>query len=233
MSDTEHLLERISFEVDADQLMRKVRMETEDGFADEIQQLAEEARRIAVPKAMYRLAFFQAVGDDSLTIDGVELHSRVLRVNLSEANRLFAYVATCGRELEVWSRTKTDPLEQYWADAIKQLALGCAIQALNRDIVKRYRPGKTSTMAPGSLADWPIQQQRPLFRILGDVNGRVGVELSPSYLMIPNKSISGIRFPREESFESCLLCPRQDCPARRAPHDPALYEREYGDASLE
>ena len=88
-------------------------------------------------------------------------------------------------------------------------------------------PGKTATMAPGSLSNWPLPQQRPLFDVLGDVQGIIGVELSDSFLMTPNKSVSGVRFPTEEGFASCQLCPREGCPNRRAPYDQTLYERKY------
>ena len=45
--------------------------------------------------------------------------------------------------------------------------------------------------------------------------------------MVPTKSVSGILFPAEETFASCQLCPRDDCPNRRAPYDPELFERKY------
>jgi hypothetical protein len=82
-------------------------------------------------------------------------------------------------------------------------------------------------MSPGSLGEWPLSQQRPLFASLGDVAGAIGVRLSESLLMVPAKSVSGVCFPTEESFESCQLCPREDCPGRRAPYDETLYDRKY------
>ena len=222
-----HRLDPVRFELDPAPLLAKVRLEGDAGYRDEVARLLAEAGRLARPTALYRLAYPQLVDAERVIIGGVELRSRVLRVNLSAAQRVFVYVATCGPELDEWAHAKDDPLERYLAEAIKEAALGTAIRALNRDIQQRYRPGPTAAMAPGSLADWPIQQQRPLFAILGDVPGRIGVQLSPSYVMIPNKSVSGIRFPRQESFESCMLCPRPDCPNRRAPYDPGLYARRY------
>jgi hypothetical protein len=82
-------------------------------------------------------------------------------------------------------------------------------------------------MHPGSLQDWPVQEQGPLFALLGEAAPAIGVELTPSYLMVPTKSVSGIRFPLEESFESCQLCSRPNCPNRRAPYEEGLYERKY------
>jgi len=223
----EVLLDDIPFGLELPRLMKRVHVEAGSGFDDDLERLAEEARTLARPKVFYRLGFPELSGEDRVLIDGTELRSRVLRVNLEGAHRVFLYVATCGMELGKWAQTKEDMLERYWADAIKEMALGAAARALNEDLVERFRPGPTAAMSPGSLADWPIQQQGPLFAILGNPQETVGVQLSDRYLMIPNKSISGIRFPMEESFESCMLCPRPDCPGRRAPHDLELYDRKY------
>jgi len=38
--------------------------------------------------------------------------------------------------------------------------------------------------------------------------------------MIPNKSVSGLFFPTEVPFESCMVCRRPHCPGRKAPYDP-------------
>ena len=58
-----------------------------------------------------------------------------------------------------------------------------------------------------------------------DVEKLIGVRLTDSFLMVPMKSISGILFPTEVRFESCQLCPRKDCPGRRAPYDQALWSK--------
>ena len=82
-------------------------------------------------------------------------------------------------------------------------------------------------MNPGSLADWPLEEQRHLFRLLGEPRKAIGVELTESFLMVPIKSVSGLRFPSGAHYENCQLCPRDPCPGRRAPYDPDLYERRY------
>ena len=82
-------------------------------------------------------------------------------------------------------------------------------------------------MSPGSLKDWPIEEQRPLFEIIGDVEGTIGVRLSESLLMIPRKSVSGLFFSTDIRFQSCQLCPRKRCENRRARYDEGM-AREYG-----
>ena len=221
------VLDNMSFQLDLDLLMKRLRIKRESTYADDLKQIVSEAQAIARPKALYKVVFIESKGDDYVVIDGLTLTSRVLRVNLEQAHRVFPFVATCGTELEDWSNSMDDMLQRYWGDTIKEMALRSAIRDLNAHLVERYRPGRTSTMSPGSLADWPLQAQRALFAILGDPKDAIGVQLSDSLLMIPTKSVSGIRFPTEESFESCQLCPRESCPGRRAPYDKGLYDRRY------
>ena len=221
------ILDNIVFNMDAAELRRRLRIPDASRHAEQLRPLLLEAQSVARPKALYRVAFIDSKGEDTVIVEGTTLTSRVLRVNLDKAHRVFVYVATCGTELEEWSKSVRGMLERFWADTIKEMALHSAIGALNNDIKDRYRPGSTATMSPGSLEDWPIEQQRPLFAILGDAAEAIGVCLTDSLLMVPTKSVSGIRFPTEESFESCQLCPRENCPGRRAPFEEGLYERKY------
>jgi hypothetical protein len=223
----EVILDNIPFELDLVSLMKKLRLKQGESYADKLKRLASDAQAMAKPKALYRVAFIEAKGDDYVVIDGVKLTSRVLRVNLEQAHRVFPFVATCGMELEDWSSSIDDMLYRYWADTIKEMALRSAIQAMGEHLVENYQPGRTSSMSPGSLGDWPIREQRTLFAILRNPKDAIGVQLTDSLLMTPVKSVSGIRFPTDVNFESCQLCPRQDCPGRRAPYDKELYDSRY------
>jgi hypothetical protein len=107
------------------------------------------------------------------------------------------------------------------------MALRSAMQTLSEHLEARFRPGHLSRMNPGSLTDWPIQEQRKLFALLGNPKDAIGVELTKSLIMVPLKSVSGISFPAEVDFASCQLCPRENCPGRRAPYDETLYDRKY------
>jgi hypothetical protein len=221
------VLENIPFRVDFDRLARKLHVREGSGLLEDLRQMVSDAEAAANPRAMSRVAYVDSKGDDTVVIDGITFESRVLRVNVDQAHRVFPYVATCGRELEQWSKSVGDMLQTFWADGIKEMAVRTAAQAMTSCLRDTFQLGRTAAMAPGSLGDWPIQQQRPLFKLLGDVTGAVGVELSSTFLMIPAKSVSGILFPTEARFESCQLCPRPTCPGRRAPYDKDLYDKRY------
>ncbi len=225
---TNYILEHIPFHPDFDELVKTVRLKPGSPMLDDLRQMAEQAQALANPKVVYRVALVEASGDRSVNIDQGEFSSRVLRVNLEKVHRAFPFVATCGRELKVWADTHQDILQRFWADAIMEQALFAAIQELDRRLEERYQPGPMSSMNPGSLEDWPITQQKPLFALFGDTCAQIGVELTESMLMIPAKSVSGVLFPSKEGFvASCQLCPREVCPNRRAPYDPALFDQKY------
>ena len=221
------ILDSIPFHTDREALGRRLRLSPESEQWPEVMALVEHAEAIGRPKALYGVAYIDDRGDDYVVVDGERLVSRVLRVNVGDAHRVFPYTATCGMELEAWGEALDDVLQSYWSEAIREAALRSATVALMEHLNATFAPGKTSTMNPGSLADWPLQQQRPLFRVLGDAEGMVGVRLLPSNLMVPSKTISGIRFATEQTFESCMLCPRPDCPGRRSPYDAQLNETRY------
>ena len=226
-----HVLERIPFAPDVPELLRQARVKPGSEMADELLEQAAVASQLARPKALYLVAYVTDRGEDYVEVEGHRFTSSVLRVNLEQAHRVFPYLATCGWELHQWAEGIADPLLRYWADVLKQLALLQALRALDEHIATVYAPGDTSAMNPGSLPDWPIEQQAVLFALLGAAARAIGVQLTASMLMIPNKSVSGIRFPTTEHFESCQLCPRENCPGRRAPFDSALSSTKYAAAS--
>jgi hypothetical protein len=82
-------------------------------------------------------------------------------------------------------------------------------------------------MTPGSLDDFPLSEQLGVFAMLGDPHTSIGVDLNDSYLMKPMKSVGGVMFSTQFDFESCQLCPREDCPNRRSPYQPELLTERY------
>ena len=219
------ILDAIPLQIELEQLSKQLRIKEGSGHLEKMKKLAEQAQAVGKPKAFYRMAYIDDRTDDRIKVNGVWLSSRILQVNLERAHRVFPFVATCGRELEEWSQSITDLLEKYWADAIKEMALRQAVKHLNEYLVENYRPGNLSRMNPGSLPDWPLPEQRPLFEILGEGPGAIGMQLTDHFLMLPIKSVSGIWFPTEVSFESCGLCPRENCRGRRAAYDPGLIKK--------
>lgn len=224
---TTHLLKSIPFEPDAAALKKRLHIRDNSESSSEFQPLLDQAVLIARPKAIFFAAYITSRGEDWIEIEGMRFSSRVLRVNTENVYRVFPYLATCGSELQQWADKIEDTLQRFWADVIMEAALFTALNEFDACMRDRYNPGHTASMNPGSLEDWPIQQQRVLFDLFGGSHEAIGVSLLESMIMSPMKSVSGIRFPTEASFESCQLCPREGCPGRRAPYDANLYQERY------
>jgi hypothetical protein len=221
------ILNPIPFDLDVQALKKRLRIKPDSSYARQFENLLEDARQVARLKAAYRVVFIDERNDNSVVIEGITFSSRVLAVNLEKVHRVFPYLATCGEELDQWSKSFSDMLEQFWADAIKETAVHVAYQALIHHLADTYELVHSSVMNPGSLEDWPITEQKQLFRLLEKEKGVIGVNLTDSFLMIPTKSVSGICFPTEHSFVNCQLCPREGCPGRRARYEQNLYEQKF------
>ena len=86
-------------------------------------------------------------------------------------------------------------------------------------------------MQPGSgdAEVWPIEQQKELFSVFGDVEALIGVRLTDAMLMIPTMSESGVIFPTATGFASCQVCRREGCSRRTAPFDEAVWQAACAD----
>jgi hypothetical protein len=227
--DSMEVLDRIPFELDEGALLSELRVEEGTEDAANLKDLISAARSVARPKAVYGVCYVEDRGEDTVTVGGVVFTSRVLRANLADVERVFPYVSTCGRELDGIDIHSDDFMAPYWLDSIKAALLGQAGKHMVDRLKKRFRLSKTSFMAPGSgdRMVWPIEQQRELFSLFGNVEELIGVRLTESCLMVPNKSTSGIMYPAEKDFGSCQVCRRESCPGRSAPFDMELAE-SYG-----
>ncbi len=212
--------------LDHEEIKRGLHMERRGDWS-QVQSLVERAQALIEARATYRVCYIEERLEDTIRIDGVYLKSRVLRRNLDQVERVFPFVLTIGGALEEETRACTDILQQYYLDTIGNAGLAVVRGYLEDHLRSRYALTTLSSMSPGSLKDWAIENQGPLFSILGDVQGAIGVRLEESLVMTPFKSISGIYFPTEIPFYSCQLCKRERCPSRKATYSETL-ARDYG-----
>ena len=197
------------------------------GNRDQFQRLFEAAKTLITPRAVYGVRYIGEKLEDAVVIDGISLRSRVLRKNLEMAGRVFPYVVTIGAGLEEKADASHVLLEKYYLYTIGNIALIKARKHLEDELRAGFATEGLSFMSPGSLEDWPIEEQRPLFSFLEGVESAIGVKLNQSLLMIPRKSVSGIYFPTKTTFYNCQLCPRKDCEGRKAAYNEGM-ARKYG-----
>ncbi len=241
------ILDDIPVEIDSEEVFRQLHLDIAGPYAVEVNALIESARQVAHPRAVYRPAFVHDIGADADAVTIAETPrdfarpptaqtrfvSKLLRNNLGEIERVFPYVVTCGRELDSIQLADGDVFGQFCRDTIKEIVLWSALAHLYEHLRERYALGTLSSMNPGDGERnvWPIEQQRELFAFLGDVEESIGVVLTDSCLMVPNKTVSGLYYPSEDGFETCHVCRQSRCRHRRAPFDKRLWVRTFGTES--
>ncbi len=189
-----------------------------------VHSLYQKAIELARPKALYRICSIGEIDGSNVTINGVTFTSAALAKNLTGTNRVFAYIVTCGTEVDVWSRQEKDYFISLWLDMIKEMILADANIQFIDYLLKTYDIEKYATMNPGSgdASVWPLAQQLPLFELIGDVEHGCGVTMQNGFLMWPTKSVSGILFPSDQGYVNCILCQRETCPNRQVPYNPKI-----------
>lgn len=214
----------LNIKLDINAVMKKLRVP--EDLEDEFAEIFSECEQVADPGYMY--AEVPVRQTETATIVGhAEFDSRIMLKNFNGLDRAWPYVLTCGKNLFELAKRKSDPLECYWVDSIAEMYLGALHPIMHAEVAALAGVDRLYAMNPGSLSDFPLSCQRPLFDMLGDVKAGVGAWLTDSFLILPYKSGSGIYFTSDTHYENCSLCPRTDCPNRRAPYDGMLFETRY------
>ena len=162
------------------------------------------------PRAAYAAVKIELRGEDYLQIDGLTITSRILTRHAILAKPIFPFVATLGGRIEEAIRGSRDVLEQYYLETIANLALAEGVKELNLHLRHKYHLCQLYSLSPGSLSDWPLEEQKKVFVLLGKVEDTLGVRLTEYMVMIPRISLSGLLFPSDMDFCQCQLCQIRD-----------------------
>ena len=163
-----------------------------------------------------------STADGSVTVAGSVLQTGVQVCGyLKGAEEAALFLCTAGARFsdEVQALNAAgDYLEGYVLDAIGSLTVERAMDriqqsleqeqaARGRKITNRYSPG---------YCNWPLKDQRALFELIGE--NPTAIRLSPSCLMSPIKSVSGIiglgPTVRRREY-GCVVCRNETCIYRK------------------
>ncbi len=191
-----------------------------------LQTVVQWARGRCKPRGMYSLYRIASLSHTALVLENGASIQGAIGDFLTGATRAAVFLATAGKSAD------SSGIDELPKDALIALALHAlgahlaeaAVEALMRDLHRRLAPDEALTLrySPG-YCGIPISQQASLFRLLDA--GRIGVELMPSMLMRPLKTVSGIVGIGPSDVvraygNPCDTCPLTDCMMRRASISP-------------
>ena len=98
------LVETVPLEFDLESLGCRLRIRSgQTKFMDRLSRLAEEAARVARPKAVARLCGLTILDEEKVQVGEVTFSSPLLRQKMDGLGRAFPYLASEGTELADWS----------------------------------------------------------------------------------------------------------------------------------
>lgn len=136
---------------------------------------------------------------------------------LKKSKTVALFVSTAGPHLEQWSQhlmADGDMMKGYLVDAVGSEVADRAAEWLEKRIAEHVSPdgwAMTNRYSPG-YCDWPVADQQKLFSLLPP--RFCGISLTPSSLMIPIKSLSGIIGlgpDVQRGAYQCSICDLKDC----------------------
>jgi len=211
----------VPFSPSYEKYKKLIRLDAYPDAEDAARLLFDKTVEILQPKSLIITKYIEnrlREGSDVVLQVGTSTFKGKVLAELDSVHRLFPYIATCGNEMETYDTSSLDMLAPFWLDTLKTMALG-VIRLHTAEFIKNtYGIEKISSVNPGSgnVDIWPVQELGGIFDLL-DEGAPIGVKLTPSSLMIPNKTISGIFYESDTTFTSCQYCEREHCPGRKEP----------------
>lgn len=189
------------------------------GLARVAEQAIQEGRPLLQPKVYFKEIEVAAARHERLILaDGGHLGGRLIVQHLAKAKKVYAILCTIGEALEK-RISELMPSNMVYALALDGVG-SAAVEALANSACRRFEEqvaaqGMQSTipLSPG-MVDWPVEEGQPqIFRLFE--SEPMDVRLTPSYLMIPRKSLSmvlGIGHEMSAMGRSCDYCTlRETC----------------------
>lgn len=161
----------------------------------------------------------------TLTVMGRDFSvGRIISRQLRGSSRYTFFIATAGTEFEEFQHKLMDDgdmVKVFIADAIGSVIAEKAADRMEEELQRLLDPSgwrHTNRFSPG-YCGWHVSGQQDLFRLFPEEKP-CGVTLTPSSLMTPIKSVSGVIGLGENVRKleySCGLCDFKQCYKRKIP----------------
>ena len=189
-----------------------------------VQDLLKAANGYMKIRGGYRIfeKFHMKVGKDTLTCEKVIFEcDTTVAEQLKGCSKLILFAVTLGPDFDEWSRnffSVGDPFAGYVADIIGSIRAENAAEWLSNKILEQVATQDlncTNRYSPG-YCGWDVYEQHKLFSLFPDQF--LDIRLTPSALMTPIKSVSGVIGTGKNVINepyTCAFCTQENCFMRR------------------
>jgi hypothetical protein len=182
-------------------------------LVDVAERALHESVALLQPRVTYQVFKVEGVLHERLLLEGGRhINSRLLVQHLASASQVIVILATIGKELEEQATKAWDD------DMVYALALdgagSAAVEALANAACLHFETQaaidglQASTPFSPGMVEWPVSEGQPqIFSLLGEAASIV--QLTPSYVMVPQKSLTmvmGLGADLKTSNRTCDFC---------------------------
>lgn len=165
--------------IDKNEVLRYLKAKPDENTLKLIEECSDELLKVAKPKTVIKEF---ALTNNPLAIEGIPLVGKSIEKFLDGYSTCYLLGATLGIEVDalILKAQATDMAKAVVLDA-------CATDLIEKvcdsiSLKRRFSAG---------YGDFPIDFQKDIFRLL-DINRKIGVCLTSSYLLTPTKSVTAI-----------------------------------------
>lgn len=197
-----------------------------DTVPEELERQLDRCERMLMDAARPRVTWqlYDLSPDMTLTGTAMTLPGNQVRRLLKDCGRVILMAATLGMEAETLLRRaqKRSMAEAVLLDALGSAAIENVCDNLCADLAAMMAPRYLTVRFSPGYGDMPLSQQRGFFDTL-DVTRRIGVTLTESGLMAPQKSVTalmGVSDRPQPQRRDCADCANYDTCAYRKEGNP-------------
>jgi len=185
---------------------------------DMVLQVFEEVKQICIPQYLYDIYPGNVVDKHLITIGETSFKpGKTIVSYLPEATVFCVFVATAGKEFELYKQKarSEDLMKEFILDSFGSVIAETCVRKISEKLDDSIKLQQTYPYSPG-YCGWKLDEQQKLFSLLPP--SPCGITLTPSFLMLPIKSVSGIiglGQNIERKAYACSICESVNCYKKR------------------
>jgi hypothetical protein len=184
------IFEHIPVSFDRDRLMEENKIKPDTDLAEDFLGVIEAAEGALRCKAVLKLTEMSGAGENSVVLDGIEFKSGSVAGRLRGKKYIFLYVMTVGTEIDGCEDANYPVL----GDIVRQAALDISMKYTLDYIKDNFGCADASFINPGTLEDWPVELNKTIFEMIGNITELTGAVMTAGGFMKPWYSSAGIIF---------------------------------------
>ncbi len=178
----------------------------------EFAELLEAIKPHALPAALLAEAVVVDRTPDRIVSSLGEFNCTLLARLAGESEKIFPFIATCGKSMDKFGADISDPLQRYWVDFLKEYTMEQAFKKIKSEVAQRCPNEKITSLIPTDTSVWKIEGLKEVFNAFPtEAIKQVGVELTEHFFMIPGKTRAGVFFSSNKEVDICSLCNVKKC----------------------